>query len=82
MTPHELTYEIRDDQLPDRPPLATAADYSGALAELQRLHEEFRDQIAAGGEGGNTALQRLAIDEILDGEARVCRHLSSVNGCR
>ena len=75
-------FEVRDDELPERPPLACTEDYPAALAALERLHEQFRDQLEANGEGGAEACQRLSIRIVtLDGSTHL-RYVSATNGIR
>jgi hypothetical protein len=80
MTPHTRHYEIRDHDLPDRPPLATAPDYSAAVAEVERLHEEFREQLDANGEGGTNIWQTLRIDELQPDQPPQQRCVSAASG--
>ncbi len=80
MTTHPQRYQIRDHDLPDRPPMATAGDYLAAVAEVERLHEEFLDQLYANGEGGNSLWQTLRVDELQPGLPPQKRYLSTTNG--
>jgi hypothetical protein len=73
-------FEVRDDDLPDRPPLAAAADYPSALLEVARLHEEFHHSLAANGEGATGLSQRLRVDELTSGAPPHPRYWSSVDG--
>jgi hypothetical protein len=73
-------FEVCDDDLPDRPPLAAAATYSAALAEVARLHHEFFASLAANGEGGTGLSQRLRVDEVPSGGPPRARYWSSVGG--
>ncbi len=73
-------FEIRDLDLPDRPALAYTLDYDQALQKLERLHQQFQDQLHANGEGGTNIHQRLIINEWVDGGAPQLRFISSVAG--
>ncbi len=73
-------FEVCDDDLPDRPPLATAATYPAALAQVGRLHEEFFASLAANAEGGTGLSQRLRVDEVTSGGPPRPRYWSSVGG--
>jgi len=73
------TYEVRDFDLPDRPPLAYADDLETAKATVEQLHSEFFDQLDANGEGSTGASQSLSITSRADGQVR---YISSVAGCR
>ena len=77
-----LRFEVRDDELPDWPPLTWTDDYSAALAEVERLHEQFRDQLEANGEGGGEAWQRLSITLVACDGSTHLRYVSAVNGIR
>ena len=79
-TPQDTRYEIRDDDLPSRPPLAAAADYDTAVAAVVRLNEQFRAQLAANGEGGSQLWQRLRVDELRGDGQPVRRYASSASG--
>lgn len=64
------TFQVRDLDLPDRPALAAANDLGTAVDRVQRLHEQFRDQLAANSEGaGGRISQRLVVlEQRPDGE--------------
>ena len=75
-----LIYAIYDDELPTRLPLATAADYPTALTEVLRLHEEFRQQLAANGEGCSDIWLTLRVDELQPGQPPLRRYVSAASG--
>ncbi len=73
-------FEIRDLDLPDRPALAYTLDYDQALSAIERLHQQFQDQLHANGEGGTNIHQRLIVKEWVDGGPPQLRYISSVAG--
>ena len=75
-------FEVRDYDLADRPPLAHALDYSSALRVIQRLHQQFWDQIEANGEGAVEASQCLSIVLISGGRSPELQYVSAVGGRR
>ena len=79
MSTHTL-FAICDDEIPARPPLATATDYTTALAEVARLHEEFRAQLDANGEGSSDVWLTLRVDEHRPGLPPIRRIVSSASG--
>jgi hypothetical protein len=70
-------YEVRDFDLPDRPPLAYADDLEDAKAAVEQLHDEFFDQLDANGEGGSRISQSLSITSRADGQVQ---YISGVFG--
>ena len=74
---------VLDPDLPRRPPVARTASYSDALAAVDRLQEQFHDQVDANGEGGAATVLRLVVVPV-DGDGRPGApvHWSSVNGIR
>ena len=77
-----LRFEVHDDELPDWPPLAWSDDYSAALAKVERLHEQFRDQLEVNGEGSGEAWQRLSVVLVAYDGSTHLRYVSAVNGIR
>jgi hypothetical protein len=51
-------FEIRDEDLPDRPPLAVTADYPSVPEAVARLHEAFHTQLDANGEDATALVHR------------------------
>jgi len=62
------TYQVRDFNLPDRPPLAHADDLETAKATVEQLHSEFFDQLDTNGEGCSGASQTLSVISCADGQ--------------
>jgi hypothetical protein len=73
-------FEVRDEDLPDRPPLAVTADYPSAVEAVARLHAAFHLQLDANGEGASALTQRLRVDEHQPGQPPRVRYLSFVGG--
>jgi len=83
MTTHGGTrFEVRDDNLPDRPPLAAADDYDAALNQIDRLENDFFDQLDANGEGATGISLRLRVDQLTRGQPPQLRFMYSVGGHR
>lgn len=53
-----------DLDVPDRPPLAEAADYDAGLRTLVAVQEEFYNQLEANGEGGDRVRLALSLAPI------------------
>ncbi len=47
MTIEPVAYQVRDLDLPAQPTLAHHGAYTDAVAHVQRLHEQFYDQLQA-----------------------------------
>jgi len=75
-------FEVRDADLPDRPPLAKADDYTVALDEVARLESEFFDQLDANGEGAAGISLHLRVDELTPDAPPLLRFMYSVGGHR
>jgi protein involved in polysaccharide export with SLBB domain len=75
-------FEIRDLDLTLRPALARAGGYTAALRQVDRLHQNFYDQVEANGEGGFQADQRLVVVELGDDGTAMPRYWSVTDGLR
>ena len=75
-------FEVRDDDLPERPALARADDYPAALRAVERLQEEFLDSLEANGEGSAGLSLRLRVVELAPNWPPRLRRLTSRGGRR
>ncbi len=80
--PAGTVFEVRYDDLPDRPALARTEDYESALRAVDRLNEAFADQLQANGEGVSRLAFRLRVVQLSSGRLPRLRYLSSTNGHR
>ena len=73
-------FEVRDQMLHDRAPLATTTDYEDAMRAVAALQEDFWAQLDANGEGGRCTRLRLDVLECSPGDSAVLRASSVASG--
>lgn len=81
-TDGQAVFEVRDSDLPDRPPLAYADDYRAALHTVGWLHRQFHDQLAANSEGATHLSQSLDVVRVGADVPPQLLYFSAVNGSR
>jgi len=77
--PLVLGYQVRDFDLPNRPALARNDTYPAALRAVEQLHQDYRESLAANGEGTAGLSQRLMVLAVTAGGTEL-RYLSAAGG--
>ena len=75
-----LGYQVRDQNLPNRPPLAQADTYAQALRAVEQLHQAYRRSLAANGEGTAGLSQSLMVLAVTAAGGTELRYLSAAGG--
>ncbi|BEP13989.1 hypothetical protein acdb102_23000 [Acidothermaceae bacterium B102] len=73
-------FEVRDQALPHRAPLASTTDYDAAMRAVTDLRERFWAQLDANGEGGRDARLSLSVVERTPDEAPRLRAAAVIFG--
>ncbi|BEP13914.1 hypothetical protein acdb102_22250 [Acidothermaceae bacterium B102] len=76
----ETYFEVRDQALPQRAPLARRTDYDTAMRAVAELHEQFWAQLEANGEGGQHTRLRLHVIELRPGQPALVRATAVASG--
>ncbi|BEP13865.1 hypothetical protein acdb102_21760 [Acidothermaceae bacterium B102] len=73
-------FEVRDQALPQRAPLARTVDYDAVMRAVAWLQEQFWVELDANGEGGQHTRLRLQVVELTPGRPGLLRATAVASG--